>query len=286
MGMVHSYICLNGEFIKDNEPCLHPGNRAFRYADSLSENIHAFATEPQFLDRHLNRLTGSMQLLSMEVPVFFTVENLHRLIERLLNKNRIFGGAGIRLTVFRNEGPDFVPAEHHVSFLLESKSLIAGKYDLNEKGYCIDICSEYSKVKGELSGLRNSSSITYLMAAIQGRKENLDAVILLNEDNRLVETTDSNLFLVSSSSVYTPGVDQGCIPGIMRSIVAGLANEAGYSVNDQCSLTPVALDDAEEVFLTNTTEGIRWVGAYRKRRYYNKVAKQLTARLNRLAFGG
>ncbi|MFO7370117.1 MAG: aminotransferase class IV [Bacteroidales bacterium] len=284
--MVHSYICLNGEFIKDNEPCLHPGNRAFRYADSLSENIHAFATEPQFLDRHLNRLTGNMQLLSMEVPAYFTVENLHRLIERLLNKNRIFGGAGIRLTVFRNEGPDFVPADHHVSFIMESKSLISGKYDLNEKGYCIDICSEYSKVKGGLSGLRNSNSLTYLMAAMQGRKENLDAVILLNEDNRLVETTDANLFLVSSSSVYTPGVDQGCIPGIMRSIVTGLANEAGYSVNDQCSLTPVALDDAEEVFLTNATEGICWVGAYRKRRYYNKVAKQLTARLNHLAFGG
>ena len=284
--MVHSYICLNGEYIKGNEPCLYPGNRAFRYADSLCENIHAFATEPQFLDHHLKRLTGNMQLLSMEVPAYLTAENLHRLIERLLNKNRIFGGSGIRLTVFRNDGQDFVPAGNQVSFMLESTPLKAGKYDLNEKGYCIDICTEYTKVKGVLSGLRNSNSVNYLMAAMQGRKENLDAVILLNEDNRLVETTDSNLFLVSGSSVYTPGLDQGCIPGIMRHIVTMLSNEAGYGINDQCSLTPVALDDAEEVFLTNAIEGIRWVGAYRKRRYYNKVAKLLTARLNNLAFGG
>jgi branched-chain amino acid aminotransferase len=246
--------------------------------------MHAFATEPQFLDHHLNRLTDNMQLLSMDVPAYFSVENMRQLIERLLNKNRIFGGAGIRLTVFRNDEQDFVPADHQVSFILESKPLKTGKYDLNEKGYCIDICAEYRKVKGLLSGLRNSNSITYLMAAMQGRKENLDAVILLNEDNRLVETTDSNLFLVSGNSVYTPGVGQGCIPGIMRRVVTMLANEAGYCVNDQCSLTPMALDDAEEVFLTNSTEGIRWVGAYRKRRYYNKVAKQLTARLNNLAF--
>ncbi len=284
--MIQSYICLNGAFIKDAEPCLHPGNRAFRYSDALSENIHAFATAPQFLDLHLNRLTGNMKLLSMEIPAFFTVANLHQLIERLLNKNRVFGGANVRLTVFRNDGQDFVPTDHHVSFILESNSLIAGKYDLNEKGYCIDICSEYSKIKGALPGLRNSHAITYLMAAMQGRKDNLDAVILLNEDNRLVETPNSNLFLVSGRYIYTPGTDQGCIPGIMRRIVTGLASKAGYSVNDQCSLTPVALDDAEEIFLTNATEGIRWVVAYRKRRYYNKVAKQLTSRLNNLAFGG
>ncbi|MBN1144470.1 MAG: aminotransferase class IV [Bacteroidales bacterium] len=284
--MLHSYICLNGAYIKGNEPCLFPGNRAFRYADSLSENMHAFATEPQFLEHHLNRLTDNMQLLSMDVPAYFTAENLHQLIERLLNKNRIFGGAGIRLTVFRNNEQDFVPADHRVSFILESKPLKAGKYELNEKGHCIDICTEFIKVKGRLSGLRSSNSTMYLMAAMQGRKENMDAVILLNEDNRLVETTDSNIFLVSGNSVYTPGIDQGCIPGIMRRIVAGLANESGFSVNDQCSLTPMALDDAEEVFLTNATEGICWVGAYRKRRYYNKAAKQLTARLNNLAFGG
>lgn len=284
--MVHSYICLNGEYIKDNEPCLYPRNRAFRHADSLYENIHAFATEPQFLEHHLNRLTGNMELLSMDIPAYLTAENLHQLIERLLNKNRIFGGAGIRLTVYRNDEKDYVPVNHHVSFMLESTPLKAGKYDLNDKGYCIDICTEFTKVKGVLSGLRNSNSIIYLMAAMQGRKNNLDAVILLNEDNRLVETTDSNLFLVSGSAVYTPGIDQGCIPGIMRRVVAGLANEAGYRVNDQCCLTPMALDDAEEVFLTNATEGIRWVGAYRKRRYYNRVAKQLTVRLNNLAFGG
>ncbi len=283
--MANSYICLNGEYIKDNEPCLYPRNRAFRYADALYENIHAFSTEPQFLEYHFNRLTANMQLLSMDVPACLSVESLHQLIERLLNKNRIFGGACIRLTVFRNDEQNYVPANHQVSFMLENTPLKAGKYELNEKGYCIDICTEFTKVKGVLSGLRNSNSTIYLLASMQGRKDNWDAVILLNENNRLVETTDSNLFLVSDRAIYTPGIDQGCIPGIMRRIVTGLANDAGYRVNDQCSLTPMALDDAEEVFLTNTTEGIRWVGAYQKRRYYNKVAKQLIARLNTLAFG-
>jgi branched-subunit amino acid aminotransferase/4-amino-4-deoxychorismate lyase len=280
----HAYICLNGEYLKDTEPCLFPNNRAFRYADSLSENIHAFATEPQFLNHHLNRLIGNMHSLFMEVPLYFSVENMRQLIVRLLNKNRNFGGAGIRLTIFRNDDQDYLPADNKVTFILESYPLVHARYPINEKGLYIDICSEYTKETGKLAFLRNASSLLYLLAGISGKNNNLDAVILLNENGRLVESTDSNIFLVSGNSIFTPGIDQGCIPGIMRKVIIELAGEAGYRVNDQSSLSPAALLDAEEVFLTNSIEGVRWVGAYQQIRFFKKTAKLLIAKLNELAF--
>jgi branched-chain amino acid aminotransferase len=126
----------------------------------------------------------------------------------------------------------------------------------------------------------------YLLAGIDAQNNNLDEVILLNESGRILETGMSNIFLVSGNAVFTPGIDQGCIPGIMRRFIIGLASRAGFRVNDQSSLTPAAMEDAEEVFLTNAIEGIRWVGAYRQRRYYNKTAKQLAAKLNDVAFKG
>jgi branched-chain amino acid aminotransferase len=283
MAEVSAYICLNGDFLKAGIPCLLAGNRAFRYGDSLCENIHAFATEPQFLELHFERLSGNMQQLSMIVPPYFNVPNLRGLIVSLLNKNRIFGGAGIRLTVYRSSGEEAVPRDNAVSFMIESYALAEKKYALNEKGLTLGI-STYVKYTGALSHLHCAHALLYLLAGIESKRSHTDAVILLNESGRLVESINSNIFLVSGNSIFTPGLDQGCIPGIMRRVISELAVRAGYRINDQSSLTPAALHDAGEVFLTNAVEGIRWAVAYQQNRYFSKTAKRLTGMLNELAF--
>jgi branched-chain amino acid aminotransferase len=277
---------LNGEFRKTGEPCLFPQNRAFRFGDVLHENLHAFATELQFPEYHLERLSGNMRLLSMEMPAYFTAGTFRQLTSQLLNKNRIFGGAGIRLSVFRDTlHENFIPEGERISFILESQRLEYDKYVLNERGQTVDLCTGYLKSAGALSAVREAHALHYLLAGMEGRKRNLDSVLMLNETGRLVETQDSNIFLVSGNAIFTPGISQGCIPGIMQRVILELAGNAGYRINDQSSLTPAALDDAEELFFTNAVDGIRWVVAFRDRRYYKRAAKMLNEKLNEKAFG-
>jgi len=283
--LTNEYICLNGEFLKNDEPRLYTSNRAFRHDDVLIESLHANATEPQFIDLHLNRLTGNMQSLSMEIPAYFTPANFRLLITSLLNKNRIFSGACLRITVFRNHGENLIPSLNEVSFLIESAALKSGRYEINEKGLTAGISKDFTRTADRLSHLHRPNSMLFLLAALEGRNNNIDAVILLNQVGRLTESTDSNIFLVSGNALFTPSLEQGCIHGIMRKIVIGLAVEAGYRVNDQSSLTASALLDAEEVFLTNALEGIRWVGAYQQKRYFSKTSRMLIGMLNEMAFG-
>jgi branched-chain amino acid aminotransferase len=42
--------------------------------------------------------------------------------------------------------------------------------------------------------------------------------------------------------------------------------------------------DANEVFFTNSISGIKWVLAYKDKRYYSDNAKKLTDKLNKIAF--
>jgi len=51
----------------------------------------------------------------------------------------------------------------------------------------------------------------------------------------------------------------------------------------ECPLSPQVLHRADEVFLTNAISGMKWVGAYRGKRYFNKVSKMLTEKLNEKA---
>jgi branched-subunit amino acid aminotransferase/4-amino-4-deoxychorismate lyase len=280
------YLCLNGEFRPAADPVLLAGNRAFRFGDALFENIHAWSTEAQLLEKHYNRLINSMTVLGMAVPARLTVPSLSRFITQLLNRNKIFGGAGIRLTVFRETGDNLLPDDQKVSFILESEALEASKYMLNEKGYVIDVCQEYRRSGGVLSGIKATGYLPNVMTALFCEQHALNDAIMLNESGRITGSTRSNIFLVRASSLYTPVLGQGCIPGIMREVIIKLAIDAGLRVNDHSSLTPAVLDDADEVFFTNAVEGIRWTSAYRQRRFYKNTAQILIRKLNDKIFGG
>ncbi len=284
MGNV-KYICTDGEFRRVSEPFLGTQNRAFRFGDALCENIHAFAMEAQFLEQHYNRLLRGMDMLYMKIPGWFTVKYLTHLISQLLTRNRIFGGAYVRLTLYRKSGEFIKPDDNEVSFILESQSLSENQYVLNEKGLVIDLCQDYQVHSDLLSGIKMTGSLLYVLTGLYCERNHLDDAILLNDAGRIAGSYRSNIFLVRDSSLFTPGLDQGCIAGVMREVIIKLSVDSGIRINDQGKLTPAVLDDADEVFLTNALEGIRWVGAYRKRRYYKKTAQLLVRILNEQAFG-
>jgi len=218
------YICLNGDFVKADEPVLFMNNRSFRYGDALLENIHACGTEAQFLDLHLTRLKQSMQWLKMPVPAFLTLTAISVLITKLLNKNRIFGGTCIQLTVFRNFVAGYPDDLHSsekstVSFALVPVPLASDHYLLNPHGYAIDLYAEMPKPVQRLSFIKSTSALFYAMADQYRVEKKLDDCILINEKGHLVESVHSNLFLLRDEMIYTPATEEGCIPGVMRKIL-------------------------------------------------------------------
>jgi branched-subunit amino acid aminotransferase/4-amino-4-deoxychorismate lyase len=284
------YLCYNGDFITAGEPVLQLNNRSFRYGDALFESIHACGTEAQFLDLHLNRLKQSMEWLKMTVPSFFTPANIAQLITKLLNKNRIFGGACIRLTVFRNPGSCntpglYAPENNTVSYTLESEILEFDHYSLNPHGLVIDLFTEMPKPVHRLSSIKSTSGLLYVMAGIYQTEKGLDDCILINEKGHLVESGNSNIFLIREGHILTPGLEEGCLPGIMRQVLIPFFRINGQHFSENVPLVISDLLAADEVFLTNAIAGIRWVGAFQHKRYYRDISRQLLEQLNQLAFG-
>jgi|WetSurMetagenome_2_1015567.scaffolds.fasta_scaffold06592_6 branched-subunit amino acid aminotransferase/4-amino-4-deoxychorismate lyase len=277
------YICFNGDFLKAGDPILFSHFRSFIHGEPVTENIRAFATQPLFLNLHLDRLSDFMRGMSVDVPPFFTEANVRELINRLLNKNRVYGGAWIKLIVIALEEEKV--ASRGFTFLIDCLKIEDKKYSLNEKGLNIGLYRDNLKQAGCFAGWRKANTYLYHLAENERKYRRLDEIILLNQSGRIVETTQSNIFLVSGESIFTPGLAQGCVPGVMRKVMVAMAAGAGYNLNDSSSLTPTALVDAEEIFLTNTIEGIRWAGAFEQTRYFSKTAKVLTELLNKSTFG-
>lgn len=281
---VNSFILFNGEYHFKDEFGLSYKNRAFCYGDALFETMHANGTDIQFINDHLTRLIFGMKVLKMEVPTVIESGFIEKEIIKLLHKNKLYQGVRIRLSVFRNEGGKYTPADNNISYLVETDYLENDYYQLNNKGFIIDIYPEIKKPINQFSNLKTSNSLLYVMAGLYAKEKKLDDCLLLNEKGNIIEGISSNIFLIKGSTLSTPSLKEGPVAGIMRKQILKLADNVGFNINNESSITQSQLLNADEVFLTNSINGIRWVSAYKEKRYFNSNVKKITDQLNMIAF--
>lgn len=264
----------NKEFVKEPELNIGVTNRGFRFGDLAFESIRMANGNICFIDDHYHRFTSAMKALKMDIPKWFTVAEAEKAFDKLKELNNISGGGRGRMTAFRNSGLTYRPEGNETSIILEIRPYADETYVLNEKGIHIGVYTENRKHHTTYSQYKTGNSLLYALSAQYCIENKLDEAIILNEEGRVVETTSSNLFFVKNGMLFTPPLSDGCIEGVMRRNLIEIAEEGGMKVKEQ-SFAPAALETADEIFLTNTITGARWVLAYGKRRYFNNTAKQL-----------
>ncbi|MDI3527210.1 MAG: branched-chain amino acid aminotransferase [Tenuifilum sp.] len=279
--MQNRYIWLNGEYHKADAQVLKASNRAFHYGDGLFETIHCYGTEPLHIDLHYDRLAKGLRILEIELSQLYTPKKFKEIITKLLNKNRLFGSTRVRITVFRDGEGFYTPKGFSASILIESQPLQSKLYEYNQQGLVIDIYNEIKKPINILSPVKSCNSLLYVKAGLYRLKKGLDECVVLNEKGRIAESISSNIFIVKKGEIFTPGVGEGCIPGVMRKVVINLAKKIGYNVYDDVAINTKVFNNCDEVFLTNAITGIRWVLGVGINRYFNTLSKNLSAELNK-----
>jgi branched-subunit amino acid aminotransferase/4-amino-4-deoxychorismate lyase len=274
------YCILNGHLISVYEPSVSFSNRAFRYGDSLFESIRLCNNKIMFLRDHITRLKLGMTVLRMNVPAEFNTENVHELIFNLLKHNTHAPNARIRLTVFRNEGGYYTPETNDISFLIESEEMEGG-YELNQKGLWVDVYGDMKKPLNKLANIKSGNALLYVMAGLAKQSMKLDDCFLLNENGAICECISSNVFVVKNGTIFTAPLTEGCVAGVMRKQVMSLATE-NKILTFENPLTVYTVMNGDEVFLTNSISGIRWVGQFKQKYYTNKMALFFTEKLNKL----
>lgn len=279
-----NFIWLNGNIVDGNNPVLFSNNRSFLYGDGIFETILAHGTEAKHLHLHFVRLMKGMKALEIEVPVYLNEKVISETITRLLNKNRFFGNARVRITIFRNSDGFYTPTSNAAGVLIQTQELTTNFYELNKQGYLLDIYTDIKKPINKLSSIKSCNALLFVKAGLYRKANQLDDCIILNEEDRIAETISSNIFIVKGSTIYTPSLAEGCIPGIMREIVCKIIPSLGYEVNNQVAFGIKTLKDCDEIFLTNSINGIHWVLGMKQNRYFCNVSKTIIDALNKYTF--
>lgn len=273
------YINNNGNLLPNSSPTIDPGNRAHLYGDGVFESIRIVNGKPVNVENHIARLVEGAKVLRIRVPSYYNAEFFQERIEELILKSRIEKGGKCRLSIDRSIGGTYLPTSNEANFYIEVDAYGSNFFELNAKGLEVDIYQDIKLQKNFLSNFKTKSCLHYVMAAIAAKEKGLDDLFLSNDKGNILETSSSNVFVVSNGVLYTPGLEEGCLAGTMRMQIINLALAAGIKVYE-CSILPQNLLAADEVFITNAIKGVNWIGGYRTKTFSNAIARKLIIALN------
>jgi 4-amino-4-deoxychorismate lyase len=129
-------------------------------------------------------------------------------------------------------------------------------------------CQHRLGLNPALAGIKHLNRLEQVLARSEWDDDTIHEGLMLDINDRLVEGTMSNLFLVRDGALLTPPISDAGIAGVMRAKVMELAREQHIPVFETV-LTLAELASAEEVFVTNsiiriwpvilnTSSGQRW----------------------------
>ncbi|MGY3054407.1 branched-subunit amino acid aminotransferase/4-amino-4-deoxychorismate lyase [Pedobacter sp. UYEF25] len=277
--MSQQYLLFNDVFHPLSTPIITSENRAFRFGDGLFETMRMVDGKLQFAELHADRLAAGMKALKIDGYSLMDAYFLRQKVSDLTKRNKWAGNARFRLSVYRAGAGLYTPESNKSGYLLEGNILLSNNYELNKKGLIVDLFTDLPKSINKLSNLKTANSLTYVMAGLFKQQNKLDEAIILNDKGFLCETISANLFVVYDKKIYTPALTEGCVAGVMRSTILYLSKMHGIEVTE-AEINPKILTEADEVFITNASKGLQWVMGYGRKRYFDRVSRLLSEKLN------
>ena len=208
----------------------HPALRG----DGIFETLRVESGTPQFLNRHLARMSESSRRLKFESAPIDLIEGQARVLATEWQAK----SGRMRITLF-------VDGNFHIG--LE-------EFDSQKKFPLKVGISQYPIAStGALSG---SKSISYGANTFQMRlaqESGLSDLIVLNERGEVVETLIANLFIIAKGRVVTPSLQSGALPGIARAILL----ESADVLEEEISASELL--SADGVFLSSSLRGLRQI---------------------------
>lgn len=275
-------ININGHLIESENATVALDNRGLNYGDAIFETMRFADGKLFFWKDHYRRLISTLGILKMEVPNAFKIDLLEQEILRTVRtSNSLNGGFRIKLLVWRKTGGKYEPISNKVEYAITFEKLEASVYILKETKYEIALFKDHLISSGILSSLKTNNKLVNILGSIFAKENGYENCLLLNENQRVVEALNGNVFLIFDDTIFTPPITDGCLNGIMRKHIISIAKKIPNYKVKEVSVSMSDVLSADEIFITNVIQGIVSVSKFREKTYGNEVAGIILPKLNK-----
>lgn len=244
-----AYAYVNGRFVPESEARVSIFDRGFLYGDGCFETMRVYSGRMFRAAEHLERLFAGLRALGIE-PLL-SPEEFRAACRALIRYNAVGDGVA---RIYQTRDSVTVTVQPR-AFAPRSLEAIVSRVRLDR----------------QWSAHKTANRLPYILAQREAAGQEADEAVLLNAAGHVVEFTASNLFVVRDGGLWTPPLDDGPLPGITRRAVLSLAGELRIPAEER-SFGPEGLEDADEVFATNSLIEIAPVSSWGRDR---KVTERL-----------
>ena len=219
------------------------------YGQTVFETIAVVNGKACLLEPHLERLQRGSSILGIPVDKELLVNEISRVIEHQSK-------SVLRVTLSMGEGGRGYrnPQKPEPTRILSLHSYPSHPTSYWEEGIELGIADIKLAHQPALAGIKHGNRLEQVIARTQWR-ENWQEALLLDQNNQVVEGTQSNVFILSGRDLVTPSLETAGVAGVVREFIISIAHKFGLSAKTM-SLSRHDVEAADAVFLCNSVIGL------------------------------
>jgi branched-chain amino acid aminotransferase len=250
-------IWLDGEFVDFEDAQIHVLTHALHYGTGVFEGVRCYETAegPALFrwEEHLDRFYDSGKVYDIDIP--FSKAELTEATEELIRREEL-DSCYIRPIAFYGYGPlGLNPGKSPVQVALAVWPW--GAYlgdEALEDGVDVAVSSwrKYASSQIPTNAKTTGTYVNSVLASQEAKANGYAEAIVLNKEGNVAEGPGENIFLVRDGEIYTTGLAESILDGITRQTAIELAEDMGYTVHDDATISRGELYTADELFFTGT----------------------------------
>ncbi|MFC4553397.1 MULTISPECIES: branched-chain amino acid transaminase [Halorussus] len=250
-------IWMNGEFVDWDDAQIHVLTHGLHYGSGVFEGVRCYDTEngPAIFrwEEHLDRLYKSCKPYDLDIG--HDPEELTEATKELIRRQDL-ESCYIRPIAYYGYGSLGVsPGDNPTDVAIAAWPW--GAYlgeEALEEGVEVMVSSWRKHASSQIPTNAKTTGlyVNSMLAGEEARRNGFVEAIVLNKEGNVAEGPGENLFMVKDSEVFTPGLAESILDGITRDTVITLAEELGYEVHDQATISRGELNTADELFFTGS----------------------------------
>ncbi len=229
---------------------LSADHRALAFGDGLFETLLCRGRVLDRLDAHLSRLNSGAGVLNLR----WSQSDTYRLKAQLVELVSSFNTAEIHvlkvmlLRAYKGRGYDYVPNEQQVDVVIQIKSY--RRPDWTYSGYKVVSGSSISQ-NPQLAAIKHLNRLDSVLAKAAARKQSAHEMLMVDQSDRIVEGSMSNVFVKRNGEWSTPPIVNAGVNGIVRQSILDC-----YSGFSEQPLFTSELENVQSAFLCNSLIGL------------------------------
>ena len=237
-------LLLNNDLLP--EATLPLPNRGLAFGDGFFETLVMVEGRLRYAEHHHQRMQKAAAALYLQLPApLASAEALQVPLARLAQA-RALPAARLRLQLWRAGGGRYTPPTDAAEWLATAEPYAPPAPPVGRA----DLALESHTLVSPLSFCKGPQAWLYVRAAHERQRRGLAEIILGDAAGHLAEAGAAALFWLQQGQLFTPALSTGCVAGVRRAHLLGVARDRGLTCLEG-QYPPAALAAADVVFTAN-----------------------------------